>query len=245
VAVAHAREPGAGAGRSPLRVDRSRSLPGGRAVVGALLVALAAIGVFTAYTEAARGPTASFVVAATDLPPGHVLEPSDLSTVTGDLPSEQARQAFAEPAPLVGRVLLGPVARSEILQTASVTEAVPEQAGHEIALLLPRGHVAASHLRPGDRVDLLATTSESTVPVVHDALLVGAGSTGGGAIGEEREVSVVVSVPELDDVVLVVHALRTADLTVVRSTHATASGPAVRSGRPSGGPGLAAPDTGG
>jgi hypothetical protein len=189
-------------------------------VVGALLMSMAAIGVFVAYTGATRGPTSAHVVAATDLAPGHRITEADLDVVTVDLPTDQGERAFDDPERLAGRVVLGPIGEGEIVQAGAVTAQSGQQQGHEIALLLPRGHVAAHRLQPGDRVDLFSTTPEQTSPIVRDALLLSAGGDSGGAIGEEREVSVVVGVPTLDDVSLVVHALRTADLTVVRSTFA-------------------------
>jgi hypothetical protein len=204
------------------RIERQRSLPGGRAVIGALLMAIAAVGVFVAYTDATTGPVTEYVVAAAELPPGHVLSEADLEIVAVDLPADQAARAFTDPSQLAGRVLLGPSARGEIVQAASVTDGPTSRPGHEVGLLLPRGHVAADRLQPGDRVDLLATTSERTTAIVRDALLVSAGGASGGAIGEEREVSVIVSVATSDEVTSVVHALRTADLTVVRSTFAPA-----------------------
>src|SRR5687768_720166 len=49
-------------------VRRRSALPTGRAVVGGFLVALAALGIFAAYSSATAGPTTSYVVARRDLP---------------------------------------------------------------------------------------------------------------------------------------------------------------------------------
>ncbi len=62
-----------------------RGLPSGRAVVGGFLVALAAIGVFAAYTSATAEPVTEYVVAARDLTPGEQLTSGDVELVAIDL----------------------------------------------------------------------------------------------------------------------------------------------------------------
>ena len=57
---------GQNGGGRPLR--RRRALPGGRAVVGGFLIALAAVGIFAAYTGATSDGRQRFVVARNDLP---------------------------------------------------------------------------------------------------------------------------------------------------------------------------------
>lgn len=206
------------------RIERRRPLPGTRPVVGALLMAVAALGVFLAYTDAARGPEGSRVVASVDLRPGDVVAPDDVELVAVDLPESVADRAFTDPEQVVGRVLVGPVAQGELLQAALLSVDRPVELAHEIALVLPRAHAATARLQPGDRVDVFATVGDRTERVVGGALLVGAGGLRGGAIGEEREVEVVIAVPSQEIVTEVVHALRTADVTIVRSTLAETTG---------------------
>ena len=50
-----------------------RSLPGGRAVVGAFLVVVAAVGTFGAYLSATAAPSTSYLVAARSFQLGHVI----------------------------------------------------------------------------------------------------------------------------------------------------------------------------
>src|SRR5438132_1082243 len=72
------RQAAGGDGRArPLR--RRRALPSGRAVAGGLLVALALIGIYAAYTGATAPPRRSYVVAAHDIAVGSRLEPKDLT----------------------------------------------------------------------------------------------------------------------------------------------------------------------
>jgi hypothetical protein len=185
-------------------------------------MALAAVGVFAATTGAGRVPGAAVVTAAADLPPGHRITAADLDLTVMELPETVAGHTFEQVGPVVDRVTLGPIGRGAIVQAAAVTDAALVEPGHEVALLLPRGHVAATRLQAGDRVDVFATTADRTRSVVRGALLVAAGGPTGAAIGQEREVEVVVTVPSPDDVAVVVHALRTAEVTVVRSTSAAA-----------------------
>jgi hypothetical protein len=185
-------------------------------------MAVAAVGVFAATAGAGRPSGGPVVTAAADLPPGHRLTAADLELTVMELPAPVAGHAFDRVDPVVDRVTLGPVGRGEIVQAAAVTDSPLVEVGHEIALLLPRGNVAAARLQTGDRVDVFATTPDRTRSVVRGALLVAVGAPAGGAIGQEREVEVVVTVPSPDAVAVVVHALRTAEVTVVRSTSADA-----------------------
>lgn len=204
----------------PPRVIRRRpGLPGTRAVVGALLMALAAIGVFVAYADARRGPTDPVVIARHAIRIGETLEPGDLEVVTADLPS-QADGSFEGIDELVGRAALGPIGAGEIVQSGSVTEDQADTPGHEIALTLPREQVAVGHLEQGDRVDVFVTRDDRTISVARGVQVVQIGSDRDGTLTSERELSIVVAVPSDEVVAGLVHALRTGEVTVVRSTFA-------------------------
>jgi hypothetical protein len=205
------------------RIERRRGLPGSRAVVGALLMALAALGVFVAHGAASEGPSGAFVVAGTDLRPGHRIEQADLVQLPLDLPPQVAAQAFADPSILLGRVVVGPVSAGALVQRGAVTEGPAAPPAHEVSLVLPRANVAADRLQPGDRLDLFATSPERTQRLLEGATLLAVGGIRGGAIGDEREIEVVVAVPGSEAVREIVHALRTAEVTVVRSTFAEPS----------------------
>ena len=86
-------------------------------------------------------------------------------------------------------------------------------------------------LKQGERVDVFATYDDRTSSVVRGAEVVQIGADDGGSLTSGREVTLVVAVPSGDAVAAVVHALRTGDVTVVRSTFAdaTAEEPARRS----------------
>jgi Flp pilus assembly protein CpaB len=206
-----------------MEIQRHRGLPGSRAVVGGVLMALAAVGVYLAYDRASAHPTDPVVVAARDLRVGEVLETEDLHTIDADLPDPAASAAFTSPDSLVGRVVLGPIAEGEIVQAASVTEGSATPDLHEVAISLPRGQIAVGRLKQGERVDVFATFDDRTTSVVRGAAVVQIEADDGGSLTSSREVTLVVAVPSGDAVAAVVHALRTGDVTVVRSTFTDAS----------------------
>ena len=206
-----------------MEIHRHRGLPGGRAVVGGVLMAVAAVGVYLAYDRASTGASQTVVVAARDLPAGHVLDADDVRPVDADLPDSAADGTFPSADALVGRVVLGPISEGEILQAGSITDdpAVPDL--HEVALNLPRGQLAVGRLKEGERVDVFATSDDRTTSVVRGAVVVQLEADDAGSLTSTREVTLVVAVPSGDAVAALVHALRTGEVTVVRSTFSEAS----------------------
>jgi Flp pilus assembly protein CpaB len=205
-------------GEDAMEINRHRALPGGRAVVGGLLMALAAVGIYVAYEQASARPTTAVVVADRDLRAGDVLGADDLRAIEADLPDAVAVGTFGSVDALIGRVVLGPIASGELVQAATVTDGAAAGDVHEVALALPRGQIAVGRLKQGERVDVFATSDERTTSVVRGAAVVQIDAEQSGSLTSSREVTLVVAVPSGDAVAAVVHALRTADVTVVRST---------------------------
>lgn len=147
-----------------------------RQVTAGLLVGLALV---LALRPPPAGPadpvTVPVVVAAADLTAGVVLSESDLGLA--DLPVSLAPDgAGRQRAELVGRVLAAPLRRGEPVTDVRVV-------GPGLWSQVPAGEVAApvrladlavaALLRPGDRVDVLATAPETGVAevVAADALV--------------------------------------------------------------------------
>jgi Flp pilus assembly protein CpaB len=204
-----------------MEITRRKALPGGRAVLGGVLMAVAAVGVFLAYEQAGREPTAAIVVAARPIRLGEVLEASDLRTVHGELPG--GAPAFARAELLVGHVALGPIDEGEIIQPGSVTDDPSADPVHEVAITLPGRQIAVGRLKPGERVDVFVTYDERTTSVVRGAQVVQIEAEDSASLTSDREITLVVAVPSDQTVAALVHALRTGDVTVVRSTFADAS----------------------
>lgn len=206
-----------------MEIQRHRGLPGSRAVLGGVLIAVAVVGVFFAYAQAADRATQPVVVAARALRVGEVLEADDLRTIDADLPAPAAEGTFADRRALTGRVTLGPIAAGEIVQSGSVTDQASAAGLHEVAVTLPRAQIAVGRLKEGERVDIFVTYDERTSSVVRGAEVVDIGADEGTSLTSDREITLVVAVPTGDAVAALVHALRTGDVTVVRSTFAAPS----------------------
>src|SRR5581483_7181914 len=118
-------EDGRESSAAPMRsVRRRRPLPGGRAVVGALLVTVAAMGTYVAASGANADPRHPYLVARADLPLGHRITRGDLAAGRMQLPAYLSRgHAFspAEARRVIGAVTLGPIARGELIQAATLS----------------------------------------------------------------------------------------------------------------------------
>lgn len=196
-----------------------RSLPGGRAALGGLLVTLASLGVFVAYLESSTTDGTPVVVADSELRIGSVITASDVRVVEGTLPGSARGRTFQEVEDVVGRAILGPIDSGEIIQFGSVSadRADDDGATHEVAVTLPRDQLAVGRLDEGDRVDLYVTVDDATDAVARGLRVVQLGG-GDGSLTDDREITLVLAVPSTDVVAAVVHAARTGEITVVRST---------------------------
>lgn len=205
------------------RIERRVPLPGGRAVVGGLLVTLAAVGVFTAWTAAGDDATRPVVVAAADLRPGDVIEPGDVEVRVLDLPAGLAG-VYADPAPLVGGVALGPMAEGELVQRSAVSEAGGSGArpAAEMSFAIDVDRAVDGGLQVGERVDVLATfgtgADATTEVVVRGAVVLG-GTRDEGGIGARR-LTLTLALDDEGDVVDLTHAVRAGEVTIVRTTGA-------------------------
>jgi Flp pilus assembly protein CpaB len=204
-----------------MEITRHRALPGGRAVLGGVLMAVAVVGVFVAYEQAGNEPSDAIVVAARPIRLGEVLEASDLRTVHGELPG--GAPGFAQIESLLGHVALGPIDEGEIIQPGSITDEGSAEPVHEVAITLPGRQIAVGRLKPGERVDVFVTYDDRTSSVVRGAQVVQIDAEDSASLTSDREISLVVAVPSDRTVAALVHALRTGDVTVVRSTFTKAS----------------------
>jgi Flp pilus assembly protein CpaB len=217
--------PAAGA---PTRVVAPRtSLPSGRAVVGGLLIAVAALATFVAYRGASASPSTSYVVAAADLDPGTRLGASHLRLEPMHLPPGVDEGSFDTIETLDGAVLLAPLRAGELVQASAL---VPPGAGetaaspptHEFSFAVERTRAVNGALNRGERVDLLATYGSGdtarTHVVVRDALVVDIDNEASDTIGSASTVTVTLALPSADEVLEAAHATQVAEVTLVRAT---------------------------
>lgn len=215
-----------------------RAVPGGRAVVGGLLVAVAAVGTFAAYGNATAGPSTAYAIAAADLPAGARIGPGDVDLRPMDLPGPVAARAFTSAGAVVGAITLAPVAAGELVQAGALIPpgGAPAPAA-ELSFAVPVDRAVNGALRPGERVDVLATYGTGgaahTMVVVRGALLL-ADDEGEEAIGASTRV-LTIALEDPDDVVRVTHAVRAGEVTVVRATTASGEAGTIDDYRPEGG----------
>jgi hypothetical protein len=214
-------------------------LPGGRAVVGGLLVATSAVGLFSLSTRAQSGPRDSYVVVRHAVAPGARLSEADLTRVALDLPPSLAEHTFREVRSLVGATVIAPLAPGELVQSSAVVAKPSGPASREVTFAVARPTLAAS-LEPGERVDVVATFGSGvdaySTAVLRQALVV-ALDRGRERVGRGDEAAITVAVDEPADSVALAHALQLAKLTVVRATGAApVTGPATVFHQPAPGP---------
>lgn len=202
--------------RGPRPLRRRRSLPGSRAVVGGLLVAAAAVGLFAAYARVEGGPSQSFVVARHQIAAGSRLEPSDLRLEPMDLPPALTGRAFERVADLVGTTLLTPLEQGELLQASAVALTPPGGAGRVVSFPVERGRLG--RLKQGERIDVLATYgsgADAYTAIVLRRALVTQIERGGSSLGDSGATVLTVAVDNPADELAMAHALQLAKLTVV------------------------------
>lgn len=117
---------------------------------------------------AAETPTVSVMVAARDLPAGHLLQPQDVRPI--EWPAGATPQGFTlDPAEVVGRGLIEPVRANEALLASKI--ASPE-AGSGLGIAVPSGFRAvavrvtevvgvAGWIHAGQRVDVTVTLDQA------------------------------------------------------------------------------------
>lgn len=150
-------------GRQPRPLKRRQSLPGGRAVVGGFLVAVALVGTFAAYTSATHDTRVGYLVASHDLTIGSRIGTADLAFAKMQLPSGK-NHAFRNPETLIGATVIGPVAEGELIQTSEVIDKRSGADDREVSIPIDPARAVGGHLAQGDLVDLLFPGQHIAVP---------------------------------------------------------------------------------
>ena len=220
------RRNGDAAGAHPLR--RRRSLPGGRAVVGGFLVALAAVGVFAGYTTATTEESQAYLVARRDLPLGHRITKADLGTLDMDLPALSRAKVYRDPAHLIGAVVIGPVAKGELVQASSVVAGGGDTNEAQISFSIESARAVNGTLRRGELVDVVATFgtgADGYTAVVVKGARVADRTEADGTLSSGGEEVVTLAVPQEADTLAVAHAVNAGTITLVRSPASAAQEP--------------------
>ena len=207
---------------------RRRPLPGGRAVFGGFLVAVAVVGTVAAQRAASGPPTTRYVVAAATLPAGRAIRPGDLSTRAIELPEPLSSRAYRDPRALVGRVLAATLAEGELLQGSALAARGPAAGEREVSFTADPAQSLGQRVGPGDVVDVYVTNDQAggdeTELVVRAARVID-------RQGRQGAAGFIYTVALADQAVIdtLVRASATGSVTIVRST-AAAQGPSATSG---------------
>lgn len=213
----------------PTRIRPFRGLPTGRAVVGALLVATAALGLFVSYRQAVGEPDSHYVTVRRAVSAGQRLAPADLTTVAIDLPGSVAETVFADVDALDGAVAVGPLEPDQLVRRNDVLIPRPGTAPtattwREISFTVAASRAVDGHIRAGEHIDLVATYATGghaeTAVVFSDVPVLRLGTSSGGFLGGDGLV-LTVALDDPEATLATIHAVDRADeLTVVRSTTA-------------------------
>jgi Flp pilus assembly protein CpaB len=206
---------------APARVvRRRRTLPSGRAVVGGLLVAAAVVGVVAASTAGSE-PGDTYAVVTGDVDAGQQLRATDLELVPLDLPDAQRSVSFTDLAVLEGATALAPLAAGQLVQSSDVAKPPGGPGLATVSLPVEPARALEGGLRRGDRVDVIATTTEGGAPatrtVTAGALVVDVVEEGAGGLGGPTGLSVELAVPP-GDLEAVAEAGAVATVTLARTT---------------------------
>lgn len=222
------RRDGVSGGARPLR--RRRALPGGRAVAGGFLVALAAVGIFAGYSNATAGSDVRYLVARHDLALGHQVEPGDLEAVAMDLPAAVASRSYRAASQLVGATVIGPVGKGELVQSSNVLVGDEGAGDRQVSFPVASARAVNGQLRRGELVDVVATYGTGgdafTVVVVAGARVADRTETRS-SLSDRGDEVITLALPASADVLAVAHAVNAGEVTLVRTTGARAeAGPA-------------------
>lgn len=215
-------------------VTRRRGRPGPKPVVGALLIATAAVVVFVAALSAAGGKRTLYVIAARPMAAGTVIGPGDTTTAKLVLNGASGSLAFRQPAVVIGRALAVPVDAGELIQSSALT---PVGGAQLRPVSIPVDANSVSELQAGDPVDALSVAtaanggSAGNAPpvtvVVRGATLLAVERSGGGLLSGDTGGTVIATlgVADLSEAEQLVAASHSGTVDLVRAELADGTGP--------------------
>jgi hypothetical protein len=201
-------------------IARRPGLPGGRAVVGALLVVTAGVGTFTLGGRGDGGPSTRYPVLLHGIDPGQVIAAADVDWRPMELDPDVAGRTFRAPDEIVGAVALEPMAAGDLLQAGDVARGAAAPSPAQLTIPVPADRTPPD-LRRGERIALLATygsgDSATTVRAVHAATVLRYDAEGD-SIGGSGEGRLTMALDDPAALIAAAHAAQVAELTVVRTT---------------------------
>ena len=208
-------------GPAPRAVRRRRASLNPRAVLGGLLITVAGVGLFAAYTQAGADHRVGYVVAAHDLVPGERIGATDLTTRRMVLPSDLASSfAFRDVARLSGAVMVAPLRAGELLQASDVLAAAEAPAFQEVSISVDPSRAVGGSLQPGETVAVVATYGtgvQAVTEVVVPLALVVSANDSSGTFGSRSSETVTLGLSGATDVLAVTNAADAGQVELVRT----------------------------
>jgi Flp pilus assembly protein CpaB len=203
-------------------------------VVGAFLVAVAAVVVFSASLAGASKPGQRWVVAARPLAAGSLLGPGDLTSSTMRLSRSSAAVAFRQPVAVEGRTLAVPLPSGALLESAELVPSRSQPAVRPVSVAVDPMSLAA--LSPGQPVDVLATqgsgSAVAVAVVLRGATLLAIAPPNTGALATGGSGQVTIGVASLAEVEAVVRASHAGTISLVAAEPADGVGAGPGPGSP-------------
>ena len=205
-------------------VDLSRRLPNGRAMLGGVLVAVAAIALFAAANAGSSEPTTSYVVTSRNVNAGQVISTTDVSLIAMDLPEAVARHALGHPRLVIGTIALDRIPAGSVVHRTQTAAGSRTHGKPLLSFSISADRAAAGDLSAGDRIDVLVTwdhtTDGDTEVVARNLPVIDVTKPGRDALGDDAKLTVSINVANGTDLVPLTRAIRAGQLTLVRTTGA-------------------------
>lgn len=198
------------------------ALPNARAIVGALLCVSAALVAWYAATGRADDPVRPLVVASRDISAGMLVSPEDLRVDEVVITPELRVRTFGDPAQVVGRVALGPIASGDPVLQSATDGGDTLAPRRQFSLSIPVAAAVGGSLRSGDTVDVLATVerdgTDVTETLARSILVSRVTGSEANVMSPTGDRLITFSVPAGLDVEAVVNAATTGKVHLVRTT---------------------------
>ena len=138
-----------------------RGLPSGRAVLGALLVTLSAVGAFALASRNDQVPDTSYLVVTQIIEAGQAVNLDDVALIPMTLPHKVARNAVSSMSGVDGAIATRDLVEGDVISTRDLIAAtdpggVSVGAVHEMSLPVARDRIAG-RIVAGDLVTILVT----------------------------------------------------------------------------------------